>query len=213
MSNDSLRTAGILLIVFPTVVFGGASLLWHWITRNTAYYQHPLRRDLWRAGHAHAGVLLILSLVALVLVDDANLSDGWKQVVRAAFHSRRSSCRSPTSCRSSDRTQSAPTVSSTSRTSARSASSSACSHSASDSSAPRKGQACRLEAREPGQGGVHQHSAERAMSLIVRGCPNCTRDPPEEDPMTEPVTHKLEVPGAVLRYDVRESDPPAGRCW
>ena len=50
MSNDSLRTAGILLIVFPTVVFGGASLLWHWITRNTAYYQHPLRRDLWHAG-------------------------------------------------------------------------------------------------------------------------------------------------------------------
>ena len=85
MSNDSLRTAGILLIVFPTVVFGGASLLWHWITRNTAYYQHPLRRDLWRAGHAHAGVLLILSLVALVLVDDANLADGWKQVVRAVF--------------------------------------------------------------------------------------------------------------------------------
>jgi hypothetical protein len=85
MSNESLRTAGILLIVFPTVVFGGASLLWHWITRHTAYYQHPLRRDLWRAGHAHAGVLLILSLVALVLVDDANLADGWKQVVRAAF--------------------------------------------------------------------------------------------------------------------------------
>jgi hypothetical protein len=85
MSNDSLRTAGILLIVFPTVVFGGASLLWHWITRSTPYYQHPLRRDLWRAGHAHAGVLLLLSLVALVLVDDANLADGWKQVVRIAF--------------------------------------------------------------------------------------------------------------------------------
>jgi hypothetical protein len=85
MSNDSLRTAGILLIIFPTVVFGGASLLWHWITRQTPYYQHPLRRDLWRAGHAHAGVLLILSLVALVLVDDADLADSWKQVVRTAF--------------------------------------------------------------------------------------------------------------------------------
>jgi hypothetical protein len=85
MSNDSLRTAGILLIIFPTVVFGGASLLWHWITRQTRYYQHPLRRDLWRAGHAHAGVLLILSLVALVLVDDADLADSWKQVVRTAF--------------------------------------------------------------------------------------------------------------------------------
>jgi hypothetical protein len=85
MSNDSLRTAGILLIIFPTVVFGGASLLWHWITRQTPYYQHALRRDLWRAGHAHAGVLLILSLVSLMLVDDADLADGWKQVVRTAF--------------------------------------------------------------------------------------------------------------------------------
>src|SRR5207248_10205789 len=28
--------------------------------------------------------------------------------------------------------------------------------------------------------------------------------------MTEPVTYTLEVPGAVLRYDVRESDPAGG---
>ena len=28
--------------------------------------------------------------------------------------------------------------------------------------------------------------------------------------MTEPVTHKLEAPGAVLRYDVRESEPSGG---
>jgi hypothetical protein len=85
MSDDSLRIAGLLLIVFPTVVFGGASLLWHWITARTTYYENPLRRSLWRAGHAHAGVLLILSLVALSLVDRADLADGWKQVVRATF--------------------------------------------------------------------------------------------------------------------------------
>jgi hypothetical protein len=85
MSNESLRSAGLLLVVFPTVVFGGASLLWHWITRRTDYYDHPLRRSLWRAGHAHAGVLLILSLVAIDLVDHANLTDGWKQVVRTTI--------------------------------------------------------------------------------------------------------------------------------
>jgi hypothetical protein len=82
MSEQSLRMAGILLVVYPTVVIGGASLLWHWITRRTAYYDHPLRRSMWRAGHAHAGVLLLLSLVTIVLVDDAELGDGWKQVVR-----------------------------------------------------------------------------------------------------------------------------------
>ncbi len=85
MSNESLRTAGILLVIFPTVVFGGASLLWHWITRQTSYYDHPLRRSLWRAGHAHAGVLLILSLVAVDLVDHADLTSGWKQLVRTTI--------------------------------------------------------------------------------------------------------------------------------
>jgi hypothetical protein len=74
-----------MLVVFPTVVFGGASLLWHWITRQTSYYDHPLRRSLWRAGHAHAGVLLILSLVAIDLVDHADLTSGWKQFVRTTI--------------------------------------------------------------------------------------------------------------------------------
>jgi hypothetical protein len=82
MSSESLRTAGILMVIYPTVVFGGASLLWHWITRQTNYYQHPLRQRLWRAGHAHAGVLLLLSLVALLLVDQAALGEGGKQAVR-----------------------------------------------------------------------------------------------------------------------------------
>lgn len=82
MSDASLRTAGILVVVLPTVVYGGASILWHWITRRTEYYDHPLRQRLWRAGHAHAGVLLILSLVAVMLVDQAALSGDWKRLVR-----------------------------------------------------------------------------------------------------------------------------------
>jgi hypothetical protein len=85
LSPESTRTAGIILVLIPTVVFGGASILWHWITRQTAYYDHALRQRLWRAGHAHAGVLLILSLVALVLVDQAALSAGWAHFVRVSI--------------------------------------------------------------------------------------------------------------------------------
>ena len=40
------------------------------------------RQDLWRAGHAHAGVLLILSLLVLRYVDETNLSESLKQFVR-----------------------------------------------------------------------------------------------------------------------------------
>ena len=85
MSPETLRTAGTLLLFIPAVVFGGASLLWHWITRQTNYYENPLRRQLWRAGHAHAGVLLILSLLALLFVDQTALSEHWKSVVRWAI--------------------------------------------------------------------------------------------------------------------------------
>jgi hypothetical protein len=47
--------------------------------------QNPLRQALWRAGHAHAGVWLILALVALPYVDEANLSDAMKRLVRISI--------------------------------------------------------------------------------------------------------------------------------
>ena len=84
MSQESRRLAAILLIVFPTVVFGGASLLSMLIGNAEGYQDNPIRQDLWRAGHAHAGVLLILSLVFLRYVDDAVLSDRVKRLTRTS---------------------------------------------------------------------------------------------------------------------------------
>lgn len=81
MSTQSRRLAGILLIILPTVMYGGVSLL-RFLINDPAYMQNQLRQDLFRAGHAHAGVLLILSLVALRYVDEATLSNGWKAIVR-----------------------------------------------------------------------------------------------------------------------------------
>jgi hypothetical protein len=86
MSPESRRTAGILLVVFPTVVFGGASIL-RMLVDDPEYSENALRQDLWRAGHAHAGVLLVLSLLALRYVDEANLSERWKWIVRSAIPS------------------------------------------------------------------------------------------------------------------------------
>jgi drug/metabolite transporter superfamily protein YnfA len=74
--------AGILLVVLLTVMFGGLSLL-SFLTRNLpGYTDNPLRHDLWRAGHAHAGVYLVLSLVMLRYVDEAVLSPFWKWIAR-----------------------------------------------------------------------------------------------------------------------------------
>lgn len=84
MTRASRRMAGLLLIILPTAAFGGVSIL-RLLIGDPAYMENALRHDLWRAGHAHAGVLLILSLVALRYVDEARLSDGWKQVVRGSI--------------------------------------------------------------------------------------------------------------------------------
>ena len=84
MSPQSRLVAGILLILVPTVEIGGASILSLLISDPT-YGQNDLRQDLWRAGHAHAGVWLVLSVVALRYVDEAALSERMRWVVRLAF--------------------------------------------------------------------------------------------------------------------------------
>jgi drug/metabolite transporter superfamily protein YnfA len=83
MSKESRILAGVMLITYPSVIFGGVSLL-SLLVFTEDYAANPLRQDLWRAGHAHAGVYLLLSLVILWYVDEANLSDGWKWAVRLA---------------------------------------------------------------------------------------------------------------------------------
>ncbi len=83
MSKESYRIAGILLVVLPTVMIGGGSLL-SMLIWEPGYAANPLRQNLWRAGHAHAGLLLILSLLVLRYVDDAHLSEPAKRFVRLA---------------------------------------------------------------------------------------------------------------------------------
>jgi hypothetical protein len=82
MTRESRRLAALLLLIYPTVVFGGVSVLRFLITREHGYVDNPLRQDLWRAGHAHAGVFLLLSLVLLRYVDEAALSAPWKAIAR-----------------------------------------------------------------------------------------------------------------------------------
>jgi hypothetical protein len=84
MTRESRLLAGILLIVLPSVMIGGVSIL-SLLIGDPTYMENPLRQDLWRAGHAHAGVWLILALVALRYVDEANLSNFMKWLVRGSM--------------------------------------------------------------------------------------------------------------------------------
>ena len=82
MTRESRRLAGILLILVPAVAFGGASLLTMILGGAPGYLDNEVRQALWRAGHAHAGVLLILALVALRYVDETTLRGGWLWIAR-----------------------------------------------------------------------------------------------------------------------------------
>lgn len=83
MSRESRMFAGILLVVLPTVMYGGLTLLGLLTGNVPGYSDNPLRQNLWRAGHAHAGVYLVLSLVMLRYVDEAVLSPFWKWLARS----------------------------------------------------------------------------------------------------------------------------------
>jgi drug/metabolite transporter superfamily protein YnfA len=82
MSRESRMFAGILLVILPSVMYGGLTLLGMLTANTPGYLDNPLRQNLWRAGHAHAGVYLVLSLVMLRYVDETVLSPSWKWLAR-----------------------------------------------------------------------------------------------------------------------------------
>jgi hypothetical protein len=84
MSPQSRLVAGVLILALPTVEIGGVSIL-SLLIGDPEYAQNQLRQDLWRAGHAHAGVLLVLSLVALRYVDETTLHERMRWLVRLAI--------------------------------------------------------------------------------------------------------------------------------
>lgn len=86
MSPSARLMTGVTLVTVPTIVFGGYAVLGV-LTGGTAGLPGapeltPLQLALYRAGHAHAGVLVILSLVLQVLLDHARMTSSWRWAVR-----------------------------------------------------------------------------------------------------------------------------------
>ena len=73
MTREARTMSGIILITVPTIQYGGYFLLTSLMNKDSGYMENPLRQNLFRAGHAHAGVIVILSLVCQILADAAVL--------------------------------------------------------------------------------------------------------------------------------------------
>jgi len=73
MTREARLMSGIILITVPTIQYGGYFLLTSLMNKGSGYMENPLRQNFFRAGHAHAGVIVILSLICQVLADAAVL--------------------------------------------------------------------------------------------------------------------------------------------
>ena len=82
LSPESRTTAGILLLAIVFIEYGGLFMLR--VVRGSQPAT-SFQSAFYRAGHAHAGVLVILSMVSLLLIDAARLSGPLAQVARTAI--------------------------------------------------------------------------------------------------------------------------------
>jgi hypothetical protein len=82
MTTETKKTSGIIILTVPTIVYGGYFLLTVLSGQHGELGLTDFQKSMFRAGHAHAGVLIILALVAQLFVDQTSLSNSWKRVVR-----------------------------------------------------------------------------------------------------------------------------------
>lgn len=75
LSSTSMLTAGVVLLAVVTIAYGGTFLLRVATAKVPA---NGLQKTFFRAGHAHAGVLVILGLVVLVLTSNPGVP-GWSR--------------------------------------------------------------------------------------------------------------------------------------
>jgi hypothetical protein len=74
--------SGIILITVPSIQYGGYFLLTSLMDSSSRYMDNALRQNFFRAGHAHAGVIVILSLICQLLADAAVLPPALVWAVR-----------------------------------------------------------------------------------------------------------------------------------
>jgi hypothetical protein len=87
LSAEARLISGITLLVVPTILYGGWALLGILTHGAAAPLPAGVHLDatqwaLWRAGHAHAGVWTVLSLVLQVLLDAASLPSPLRWLAR-----------------------------------------------------------------------------------------------------------------------------------
>ena len=82
MTYITKLACGIILITIPTIEYGGYFLLTILSGKQSELGLTPFQQAMFRAGHAHAGSIVILSLICQLLTDYAVLPVGLQWLVR-----------------------------------------------------------------------------------------------------------------------------------
>jgi hypothetical protein len=85
LSNDAKLVAAITVLTIPTIEYGGTFLLALLSGGHSELGLTDFQRSMFRAGHAHAGVLVLLSLIAQILIDEARLPRTATMILRLGF--------------------------------------------------------------------------------------------------------------------------------
>jgi hypothetical protein len=84
ISPEARNVIGWIIITIPGIAFGGyflLTLLRRWSNAPASEVQIAY----YRAGHAHAGVLVILAIIAQILIDVPTLDNPIRGMLRAGF--------------------------------------------------------------------------------------------------------------------------------
>jgi hypothetical protein len=85
MTNDAMKMCGFILLTIPSIIYGGYFLLSVLCGKYEKLQLTDYQKSMFRAGHAHAGVIVILSLLIQLFVDHISFPDVLKWSIRISF--------------------------------------------------------------------------------------------------------------------------------
>src|SRR5688500_6718438 len=83
LSNAAQITSGVIILTVPAIQYGGLFLLSQ--LQKPTIIKTAMRAAFFRAGHAHAGVLVILALLAQIFIDNLTWGETATGLLRTGF--------------------------------------------------------------------------------------------------------------------------------
>jgi hypothetical protein len=85
MTKETKQLSRHILLSVPTIIYGGYFLLTVLSGQQDHLQLTDFQKAMFRAGHAHAGVLIILSLLMQLFIDNTRLPLYLKWIARLSF--------------------------------------------------------------------------------------------------------------------------------